>query len=70
MEVHAFPDAKEVVIQHVPEDAVADVVVTVVAIVLEHVKDVVVTVVLVVAPAELYLCLINGKNKGKKTRVA
>ena len=70
MEVPALQDAKEVVTPHVPEDAVADVVVTVVAIVLEHVKDVVVTVVLVVVPAEQYLCLINGKNKGKKTRVA
>ena len=53
VEVHALPDAKEVVIQHVPEDAVADVLVTVVAIVLEHVKDVVATVVQVAAQVVL-----------------
>lgn len=53
MEVHALPDAKEVAIQHVPEDAVADVLVTVVAIVLVHVEDVVATVVQVAAQVVL-----------------
>ena len=70
MEVHASQVVKVDAALHVLVDVVADVLVTVLAIVLVHVEDVVATVVQVAALVELYWYLINGKNKGKKTRVA